>query len=166
MKREGRYDHLHLKMKELWSTESQCLARGHNLAAAGPVFSVIPNSGMGRKNTRLKVDLSLHPQEDHEQTISFKFLHLQSRDKNDSFARCFGKMTEIPALREKGSASWKQEQRDETRRGLHRGMWKWPEKNGRSSLCLHPWAQGPSQPSVHSQRSRANGVLSREARGN
>ena len=38
--------------------------------------------------------------------------------------------------------------------GLHRGMWEWPEENRRNSLCLHRWAQGPSQPSVHSQRSR------------
>lgn len=165
MKREGRYDHLHLKMKGLWSTESQCLACAHCLAAVGIVFSVIPNSRMERKNTHLKVDLSLHPQEDHGQTFSFKFLHLQSRDKNDSFARCFGKMIEIPAVKEKGSAYWKQEQRHERRGGLHGGMWKWPEENRRSSLCLHPWAQPPSLSSVHSQRSRANGILGREAGG-
>lgn len=38
MKREGRHDHLLLKMKELWSTESQCLAHSHSLAAAGIEF--------------------------------------------------------------------------------------------------------------------------------
>lgn len=136
-------------MKKLWSTESPVPCPRSQLSSCRTSIFSHPKQRNGEKeHPPEEWSLSLHPQEDHEQTISFKFLHLQSRDKNDSFARCFGKMTEIPALREKGSASWKQEQRDERPRECTEGCGSGQRKTGEAASASIPRLQGPSQPSV------------------